>query len=72
MYFNETYALLLQQLQTRISFLEYELTAALEEEKSLLDVAKFFIPPSARRDQQPVGRSPRAIGAIAAVEASAG
>ena len=72
MYFNETYALLLQQLETRVSFLEYELTAALEEENSLLDVANSFIPPGARRDQQPGGRSRRAIGAIAAVAAGAG
>ena len=72
MYFNETYALFLQQLETRVSCLEYEMTAALEEEKSLLDVAISFIPPGARRDQQPVGRSHRAIGAIAAVAASAG
>ena len=72
MYFNETYALLLQQLETRVSFLEYELTAALEEKKSLFDVAISFIPPGARRDQQPGGRSRRAIGAIAAVAAGAG
>ena len=71
MFFNETYALLLQQFETRVSFLEYELTAALEEEKSL-DIANSFIPPGARRDQQPGGRSRRAIGAIAAVAAGAG
>ena len=72
MYFNETYANLLQQLETRVSFLKYELTATLEEEKSLLDVANCFIPLGARRDQQPSGRSRRVIGAIAAVAAGAG
>ena len=72
MYFNETYALLLQQLETRVSFLEYELTAALKEEKSLLDVANSFIAPGARRDRQLGGRSRRAIGAIAAAAAGAG
>ena len=71
MYFNESYALLLQQLETRVSFLENELTAALEEEKSLLDVANSFVPPGARRDQEPGARSRRAIGAIAAVAADA-
>ena len=65
-------ALLLQQLEARVSFLENELTAALEEEKSLLDIAKSLIPPGARRDQQPGGWSHRAIGAIAALAAGAG
>ena len=72
MYFNETYTLVLQQLETRVSFLEYELRAALEGEKCLLDVAISFIPPGARRDQHPGGRSRRAIGAIAAVAAGTG
>ena len=44
----------------------------MEEEKSLLDVANSFIPPGARRDQQPSGQSRRATGAIVAVAASAG
>ena len=55
----------------RVSFLEYELTAALAEENSLLNVANSFISLGARWDQKPSGRSPRTIGAFAAVAAGA-
>ena len=58
--------------ETGVSFLEYELTAASEQEKSLSDVDNFILPPGARRDQQPCGRSRSAIGASVAVAASAG
>ena len=44
----------------------------MEEEKSLLDVANFFIPSGARRNQQPECPSRSAIGAITAVAAGAG
>ena len=57
MCFTETYALLLQQLGTRVSFLDYELTSAMAEENILLDVANSCIPPGAARDQQPGGQS---------------
>ena len=62
---------LLQQLETGGSFLEYGLSAALEEEKCLLETAISFIFSGARMGQQSGGRSRRAIGAIAAVTACA-
>ena len=70
--FNETYALLLNQLETRVNFLQMELAAAKEEEATLLDVANSFIPPAMKRDNEFPNRQRRAIGAIAAIAAGAG
>ena len=72
LYFNEAFALFLQQLETTVRFLEYELTAALQKEKCLFVVANFINPPGARRDVKSGGRSNRAIGEMEAVTADAG
>ena len=69
--FNNTYTLLLEQLETRVRFLQLELAAATEEEATLMEVARSFIPPSMKKDSAPK-RQRRAIGAIAAIAAGAG
>ena len=69
--FNNTYTLLLEQLETRVRFLQLELAAATEEEATLMEVARSFIPPSMKQDSAPK-RQRRAICAIAAIAAGAG
>ena len=54
--FNHSYWLLSQQLETRVGLLTKELTAALTEEKDLLDVAKSFIPTFSKSNNQQFDR----------------
>ena len=68
---NDTYDLLLQQLVTRVNFLQTELAAAQQEEDTLLEVVNSFIPPAVRQSDD-IARPRRAIAAIAAIAAGAG
>ena len=68
---NDTYDLLLQQLVTRVNFLQTELAAAQQEEDTLLEVVNSFIPPAVRQSDD-TARPRRAIAAIAAIAAGAG
>ena len=68
---NDTYDLLLQQLVTRVNFLQTEMAAAQQEQNTLLEVVNSFIPPAVRQSDD-IARPRRAIAAIAAVAAGAG
>ena len=70
--FNNTYAILVDQLVTRIKNLQLELAAAQKDQTTLLEVANSFIPPQLKRKSKDPNRQRRAIGAIAAIAAGAG
>ena len=69
---NETYGLLMTQLNDCGKLVELEVKQATDEQEKLADVMKSFLPKQYQRDVATLPRSKRFIGAIAALAAGAG
>lgn len=69
---NETYGLLLKQLNERIHLIKLELRSAQTDQAGLEEVTKSFLPPLRQRAEHDKPRKKRFVGAIAAIAAGAG
>ena len=69
---NETYDLLTQQLENRISMVKQEMSASVRDQNGLAEITKPFLPQIHRAEEASIKRTRRFSGAVAAFGAGAG
>ena len=69
---NETYGLLMTQLNDRVKLIKFKVKQATDEQGKLADAMKSFLPKQYQRNVATIPRSKRIIGAVAALAAYAG
>ena len=69
---NETYSLVVQQLEERVNLVKKEMSASVKDQNGLSEITKSFLPQIYRTEEVSAPRKKRFVGAVAAIGAGAG